>query len=165
MGDAQAQAEATRVLTSVFISKEGNGALRFSEDDVLNYLPLLFMQAAQAEPEFAAAKHVERFLSEFASRIGVGPNTPPEEATQKLAAHYRAYPVNPALQSAFEQALREQTAAVTASALQRLAELSGERASLEGYRADRTAPEGTLPAGPLARFRAPGFVGPKKNGA
>lgn len=157
------RAAAARALGQVFAASDPAGRPRFSEEEILNYLPLLFMQAAQASPGLAISKDVERFLAGFAQTIGVGPNTPPAEATKKLAAHYAKHPVNPGLKSAFEQALREQTAQLSAAALSELASRSGARASLEGYRSDHKRPEGALSGGPLARFQVTGALPPKKD--
>ena len=164
MKESRGDSEATRALTSILLGRDQDGAPRFSEEDVLHYLPLLFIQSARGNAELADTPHVQRFLGEFAARIGVGPDTSPQEATKKIAAHYVAHPVNAALKTAFEQALREQTASAAAEALNQLAQFESVRTKPEGYRADRPPQEGTLPAGPLARFQAPGVLGNKNRG-
>lgn len=153
---AQNEADgAVRELSAVFFLEGVDGRPAFTEDELENFLPLVFMRAMKASDAPTMSPRVELFLAEFAAKIGVRPGMSAHEVQGRMAAHYEAHPVNPALATAFNQVLREQTALYGASGtMGRLAEFVGERMTNEGYRAGAPRPEGTLPAGPLARFKA-----------
>lgn len=147
-------------LSELFFGTRSDGSPAFTEEAVLNFLPLVFMRAARSPAAPPMPKAVERFLADFAAKLGVEPKMPADEVQKRMAAHYAKHPVNPARASAFERVLREQTALHGADgASKRLAEFLGEHVTTEGYRPGAPKPEGSLRAGPLARFQAPASLG------
>lgn len=160
MSSTEDDGRAAQELSALFLGTRADGTPSFTKDELLHFLPLVFLRAAQSAAAPRLSKPVERFLAEFATKLEVGPETPAEEIQRRIAAHYAAHPVNPALARAFERVLREHTALHgSEGASRRLAEFLGEQLSNEGYRPDAPRPEGSLRAGPLARFQAPGTLG------
>lgn len=147
-------------LSELFFGTRSDGSPAFTEDELRNFLPLVFLRAARSPAAPPMSKAVERFLADFAAKLGVEPKMPADEVQKRIAEHYAKHPVNPALASAFERVLREQTALHGADgASRRLAEFLGEQVTTEGYRPGAPKPEGSLRAGPLARFQAGASLG------
>jgi hypothetical protein len=139
-------------LLELLTARGPSGAPRFSAFDVRNCLTAMFLVTqkrlgARAE---RLPDEVARGLQQF---LGVDAAESPEAAAARIEAHYREHPIDLGLARAVEQLLR---AFVHDEGVE---ELSPRLARLLGTEAPRrplpggARPQGTTPAGPLARFQ------------
>lgn len=138
-------------LLSVLDRRADDGSPRYSDEEVLHFLPLVFLTVApSAEQRAALPDAVIRLLGLFADKAGIDPDASAEDVTHALERYYEAHPVNPELLQAFQSFVREELFAgsprddafasfASGSAPKRTPLESGER------------PQGSVP-GPLARL-------------
>jgi hypothetical protein len=136
-------------LLSLLQAQDESGALRYSDEDLRHFLPLVFLTLADSERELPPA--VLELLGLFAAQAGLDGAESPAERARAIEAYYERHPVHPELLRAFQEFVRKE-----------LSTLEPERArAFEGFLgAPRKSaplesgerPEGTLRAGPLLRF-------------
>lgn len=149
-------------LLSVLERRQDDGSLRYSDDDLLHFLPLVFLSvapSAKARAELPDA--VVRLLGLFADKAGIDPNASPDDVAHAVERYYDAHPVNPELLAAFQAFVRDELAAGGTGSEKAFASFLGEDNSARPFeqRSLKTGalekperPPGTVPGGPLARL-------------
>jgi hypothetical protein len=139
-------------LLNVFTRQGPTGQPAFSEDEIRNCLALLFVMLSQQFSSDSGPGVLNAFAS-FSRYLGIDANDAPEAASQKIVEHYRKNPVNPALKSQLEQTLREFLQSESGEVeMQKLETLIGSPGFKGALSSGNPRPEGTVPAGPMARF-------------
>lgn len=138
-------------LLAVIERRNDDGSPRYSDDEVLHFLPLVFLSVAPSAAARARLPDaVVRLLGLFADKAGIDPEGPIDAVAPTLERYYEEHPVNPELLQAFQGFVREELAQggggdhPFASFIEGA---SAKKAPLEG--AER--PKGSIP-GPLARL-------------
>lgn len=139
-------------LLAVLERRNGDGTPRYSDEEVLHFLPLVFLSVAPSAAARARLPDaVIRLLGLFADKAGIPPDGPAEDVTRALERYYEAHPVNPELLQAFQSFVREELAAGSGGGDHPFASFlegsTAKRAPLEGGE----RPKGSVP-GPLARL-------------
>ena len=107
-------ADAERLFT-VLLGIDSRGASRFSEAEILTYLPLLM---ASAGITLAASPAAQVVFQRVAQIVGASPADTVEELGKKLADYFLAHPPSPGLQEAFAVFLRTEAGVITADTFQ-----------------------------------------------
>jgi hypothetical protein len=138
-----------QVLVAAALQTNPDGSRRFSNEDVAHFLPWVMVNLG-ADPAGLGDAAAALFVSACRA-AGVVPADNAQQVSQKFDAHYRAFPPQPALLSAFEAAYRQvnQGASMLESPFARL---SGEKPSTGVLGGGGPRPAGTVAAGPMARF-------------
>lgn len=147
--------QAYETMMNVFRRENKDGTYFFTDAEVQHFLPWMIMRI-NADLETLDDGALTLF-AQAATAAGVQGGMPPEEVEAKFDAYYKAKPLHPELVKAFEGAFRDVNAAgsdVKAGAFAKMTGAATNRAVLDGGK----RPEGTIPAGPMARFQQP----PKK---
>lgn len=141
-------------LLSVLERRNDDGSPRYSDDDVLHFLPLVFLSvapSAKARAELPDA--VVRLLGLFADKAGIDPDAGMDDVSFAVERYYDEHPVNPELLQAFQGFVREELSAGGTGSDKAFASFLGD-----GSRAlpleNKERPAGSVPGGPLARFAA-----------
>jgi hypothetical protein len=124
------------------------GRLQFARVDVEDFLCVLILRMPPEQR--ALDDDAVLMLGRFAQRASMKPGSSPDEIFAAVAAYLEKQPLNAKLLDAAASVAREHLATL-GSAGNALAQFSDEkRAGVLG--GDGKRPEGTIPAGPLARF-------------
>lgn len=140
----------TQDLAQLLDRKQPDGSPFFADDEVREVIPLLAAGIARGFPGVTFPEFVVLAVGEVAEKAGVNDKTSPAEMWPAIERYYQEHPSR--LASELERLLR-----------------SASSSGLDGARALATAlgvetskkpldsgvrPEGTVPAGPAARFAA-----------
>lgn len=139
-------------LLSVLDRLQDDGTPRYSDEEVLHFLPLVFLTVApSAEQRAQLPDAVIRLLGLFADKAGIDPDASPDDVTHALERYYEEHPVNPELLQAFQSFVREELFAGARAGENPFASFVDggppKRAPIEGGE----RPPGSVP-GPLARL-------------
>ncbi len=150
-------------LLSVLERRDEDGRPRFRDEDVLHFLPLVFLSVAPtAEARAELPDAVVRLLGLFAARAGVDVNAPPDDVALAVERYYDAHPINPELLLAFQSFVREELLAGGTGNEKAFAAFLGDGRAPASLRALESGarPKGSVPGGPLARLaKAPADTG------
>lgn len=139
---------------AILESKKADGARRFTNEEIENYLPLFMLKHGVASDPTRMTADEKAILDGFVVRAKIGAKATPEEALAALEGWYAKNPVNAELDRLLASWAQETFGATTVSAVAAGAALSafvrGERpAHVLGGGA---RPEGTVPGGVLGRL-------------
>jgi hypothetical protein len=141
---------AYETMMDVFRRQNADGTYFFTDAEVQHFLPWMIMRVSVDLDTLD-----EGALTNFAracGEAGVQGGMAPEEVEARFAAYYQAKPLHPELVRAFEAAFRDVQAAGSDAAPGAFGKMTGaatNRTVLDGGK----RPEGTIPAGPMARFQ------------
>jgi hypothetical protein len=107
-------ADAERLFT-VLLGADPKGQPRFSQEEILTYLPLLMASAGITLDSSPAALAV---FQKVAKIVDAAPEDSDEQLGKKLADYFLAHPPSPGLQEAFAVFLRTEAGVVTADTFQ-----------------------------------------------
>ena len=139
-------------LLSVLDRLEDDGTPRYSDEDVLHFLPLVFLTVApSAEQRAELPDAVIRLLGLFADKAGIDPDASPDEVTHALERYYEEHPVNPELLQAFQAFVREELFAGSRPGENPFASFTAGGAPTRVPLERGERPPGSVP-GPLARL-------------
>ena len=139
-------------LFAVFAATDAKGAALYPVEDLRHFLPWVLIHLPI---DFSALDDATvQIFADTCSKAGVTGN---EDLSDKLARYYEDSPPNPALVAALGNAWREVNAG-GGGAANPFAKFSGGAAAHKVLDSGGKRPEGTVPAGPMARFQ----VDPKK---
>lgn len=139
-------------LLAVIERRNDDGSPRYTDEEVLHFLPLVFLSVAPSPAARARLPDaVVRLLVLFADKAGIPPEGTPEEVSRALERYYDAHPVNPELLQAFQGFVRDELAAGGDGASHPFASFVGGGAAKKAPLGSQERPKGSVP-GPLARL-------------
>lgn len=149
------QEDALGFLFKIFEQRTPEGGLVYSREDLRHFIPAMLMSlgfdAQTLTPELQA------LMGDTARKAGVTPEMTPEQTQQKMQAYYEAHPLPPELRFEFLRGLREER---IGRGNEDVAEAFGKYMQTTDRKLDglisEARPEESIPAGPFARFQAPG---------
>lgn len=142
--------QAYETMMNVFRRENADGTYFFSDADVQHFLPWMIMRVG-ADLETLDEGALTLFARACAA-AGVSGGMKAEDVQAKFDAYYEAKPQHPELMKAFESAFRDVQAGGSDDKAGAFAKMTGSatnRAVLDGGK----RPDGTIPAGPMARFQ------------
>lgn len=139
-------------LLAVLDRKNDDGSPRYSDEEVLHFLPLVFLSVAPSAAQRAALPDaVVGLLGLFADKAGIDPDGPPDEVARALERYYEAHPVNPELLQAFQSFVREELLSAGGGEPHPFASFVEGAAAKKAPLERGARPKGSVPA-PLARL-------------
>lgn len=142
--------QAYETMMNVFRRENPDGTYFFTDADVQHFLPWMIMRVG-ADLETLDDGALTLFAKACGS-AGVTGGMKPEDVQAKFDAYYKATPLHPELMKAFEGAFRDVQSSGSDAGAGSFAKMTGaatNRTVLDGGK----RPEGTIPAGPMARFQ------------
>ncbi|MBC7792412.1 MAG: hypothetical protein H7Z43_01785 [Clostridia bacterium] len=122
---------------------------RHSKQDVLAFVPYVLMELTIAQPDIVLPPIAQELLADFARGLGITDAMPVEEAWKRIQHAFESNGALRALKTEFETFMREETVAASALDANVFATFLANKIV---YQAPTEPPDGSVPAGPSARF-------------
>jgi hypothetical protein len=94
-------------LLALFDARNADGTMKFADEDVRHFLPMLLLATGSVTPEMCTDEVLE-LLGEFSVKAGIKQGASPEERGKAINAYYEKNPPNPGLVDAVNKFMREQ---------------------------------------------------------
>ncbi len=144
-------------LMALFERQTPDGTYHYSDADVRHYLP--FLVIAAKVPTESLNADMQKLLGQFVVDAKLDLKQPAADVQAAIVAYYDEKPANRELQTEVQKFVREELQAGGAGGDAAMAALLGGAATTTGVLGGGVRPEGSVPAGPMARFAV---VPPKK---
>ena len=150
-----------RELRALLEQRTPDGKLVFSDEDVRAVLPVVAMAVARVVPDVVFPRFVMELIGAVAQQAGVKASATPEQATAALSQYYAKHPLPARLVAAVERLLAGEMATLTPGAARNIARVIGATVTSQPLDSG-VRPQGTVKAGPSARFAAMAALPSKK---
>jgi hypothetical protein len=146
----------------IFDQRDAEGEFIYSIDDLRAVMPVIFLSTARAVPDLALPPRAMESIASLVAAAGIDADDPPAEAAAKLEVYAEkrtksAQRLLSEIQGAFSNA----ASAGQLDTARSLGALIGVEAKLEALESDHR-PDGTVRAGPAARFLVGDKLPPKE---
>jgi len=149
-------------LLALLDARNADGTMKFSDDDIRHFLPMLLLATGSVTPEMCTPEVLE-MLGEFSVKADIKPGASPEQRGAAINAYYEKNPPNPGLVDAVNKFMREQGIEAGGPGLPSAAlakALGGQASKVPVGAAPR--PEGAIGGGILGRLNAGKALDSKK---